>query len=212
MAVSKIKHIALDFDNTLAYFENGLNGMFQIFSELSIPDDIIRESYQETKKDGGFNLGKFLNKINLNTGATMKEHEVIDKFQNWLKSSLKSYPDVNDFLIKAAISGIPFSIITVGDESFQKLKIETLGLKPAGLYVVKNVGDKPEILQKMLGNGICPIVYIDDKFSELDAIRKNFSKDDVTTIKIYRPDSPYNDQEPKYEHRVISSLNELDFL
>jgi FMN phosphatase YigB (HAD superfamily) len=210
METVKPKHIAVDFDNTLAHFEGGVEGIFEIFSKYGVPEILARESYEETKNEGGFNINKLTDKIKERGEFDMNETEIKRDFSVWLNKSMKLYVDTNDFLIKVAKSGTPFSIITVGDKEFQEQKIRSLGITPHSLHIVQNVGDKPAVLHEMLHNDMGPIVYIDDKAAELDAIRKVISENDVITIKINREDSKYKDQKSEYKHKDISSLSEVE--
>lgn len=206
----KPKHIAVDFDNTLAHFEGGIDGIFKIFHKYGVAETLTEEVYQQTKKDGGFNINKLIAGVKGRIEFDLNEEGIRKDFSLWLDKAMKLYIDTSDFLLRVAKSGVPLSIITVGDKDFQEQKISLLGIKPHSLHVVQNVGDKPAVLQEMLHNDMGPIIYIDDKAAELDAIRRVIGENDVMTIKINREDSKYKNQVAEYKHREISSLVEVD--
>ncbi|MBI3632608.1 MAG: HAD family hydrolase [Candidatus Vogelbacteria bacterium] len=211
MESSKPKHVALDFDNTLAYFEGGREGIFDLFITLNIPRDVVEVAYKATKRSGGFNIDKLVDEIEKILKKSIDEVKVKVLFSKWLERSLKLYPDTEDLVANLKKKGGSFSIVSVGDQSYQEQKIKLLGLNPVSINIVPTVGDKPTILQKLVLETGRPIIYIDDKATELDSIRKCLNEEDVQTIRIIRDDSPYKEEKSKYKHKEITNLGEVKF-
>ena len=204
------KHIALDFDNTLAHFEGGREGIFKLFQKQNIPLELTASLYEETKKEGGFNIDKLIKKVIDKGGVAVDGKKIKEEFALWLSRSMKLYLDASDLLLKIRKTGTSFSIISVGDRAFQEEKARALGILPHHVHVVEKIGDKSRVLMDMLEKDSTPIIYIDDKASELDAIKQAISSKLISTIRIIRPDSPYKDERARYEHREISSLGEIE--
>ncbi|MBI3633002.1 MAG: HAD family hydrolase [Candidatus Vogelbacteria bacterium] len=205
------KHVALDFDNTVAYFEGGREGIFNLFENFDIKPEEAEKVYEMTKKDGGFNIDNLIEKIKEKTGKKIDIEAVKLDFINWLKKSLKLYPDAKELFARLEKQRRSYSIISVGNELFQRQKIAVLGLKPKNVSIVARVGDKPSVLQNLALEVGRQIIYIDDKASELDAIRRDLGEQKVLTVRIDRPDSPYRDEKAQYKHVEIKNLGDLRF-
>ncbi len=205
-----IKYLATDLDNTLVYLDGGHEKYFKFLERYSVPRETACESYEATKCEEGFSMKNLIARVEKMTGVKMDKERVIADFDSWLSNRLKVYPDVSDFLALVSARGIPFSIVSTGEPEFQNEKVKMAGLKPLEIRVVSRVGEKPKVLKEMLAKSPGQVMYIDDKASELDAIRKVFSEDDVVTVRIKRADSPYKDDVGEYKHREIKSLAEIE--
>ena len=210
MESPKPVHVAVDFDNTLAHFEGGRDGIFELFHEQHVPVAVVESLYEETKKEGGFNIDRLIKKVTDRVGAIIDETRLKQEFAAWLHRSLTLYVDAQDFLLKIKKLNIPLSIISVGDPSFQEQKIKALGINPDSLHIVPRVGDKSHVLSELLRNTDSSIIYIDDKATELDAIKRQIDSDKIITVRIIRSDSPYKDERAQLEHTEVSNLNDIE--
>jgi len=204
------EHVVFDLDDTLVYYLDGRDGIFELFTKRGVPEKIVRDAYEETKATNGFNIDKLTARIRECATKRFDKFKIKREFDVWLNNSLKVYNDAADFLSTIRERGVKFSIISAGDESFQKEKVKLARFKPFELHIVPRAGEKAAILRGMIGRGICPIVYVDDKASELDAIRREFDENKVVTVRISRPGGLYKNQKSVYKHREISSIKELE--
>lgn len=207
--------ITIDFDNTLAHFvgRDGSKGFFPIFEKHGIPRATVEQCYEATK-ESGFSVEKLLNELSLRGvmpcfGTVFKE-QLQEEFAGWLQRSLILYPDSLAALTMLQKQHIPICIITVGDERFQRRKIQLVHPPHDEVIVVPHFNDKADAEKKVLVRFGGPIVLVDDKAKELDAIRDaGLDEAAVETVHINRADSPYRSQQAKYHHHEIFSLAQL---
>lgn len=202
--------IVCDFDTTLAYFIDYKQRLFRIFTKRKVPPHIVKESYEEIKQKGGFTIQRLQKIIESKVKQRFDPASVALEFSQWLERSLMVYPDTHTVIPRWRDRGIPFIIATVGDQGFQRKKIEASGILFDALYIVDKEGSKTLVLKELLAKYGRPIIFIDDKPSELDSVRSALKKDDVITVIIRRPDCPKNKTRSLYHHREITTLNEID--
>lgn len=199
--MNKITCYAFDFDGTIAYQQNGLAGFFKIFINRGIPQNIIEEAYQQSKKYGGFCLSGLITSLKNKKVVIKKEPAIKDEFDRWLKQSLKLYPDAH-FLPS------PTVIVTYGNPKFQKQKIEISNIQYDKLYASANPQGKVKALIKLIQTYGTPIAFTDNRLSELDKIRDtNISEKEIITHHILRSNNRYSNEKGKYKHRQIRRLN-----
>lgn len=207
--------VTIDFDNTLAHFvgEDGSKGFFPIFEKHGILREMVEQCYEATKENG-FSVEKLLNELSLRgvvlCSSTVFREQFQEEFARWLQQSLILYPDSFVALTALQKRNIPICIITVGDERFQRRKIELVHPPYDEVIVVPHFNDKADAEKNVLVRFGGPIAFIDDKAKELDAVRDaGLDEADVETVHINRADSPYRSQQAKYHHHEIFSLVEL---
>lgn len=205
----RVKHIGLDFDNTLAYLENGMEGVFGLFMRSGISREVIIGAYEASRFNKGFNIDRLIEEVSRRVNSRLDKPKIRKNFNLWLSGSIRLYHDVDDFLLRVSGFGISTSIISAGDLIHQREKISLVGLGSLSTDIVPKVGEKSKVLKKMLNRGIWPILYIDDKARELDAICREISREDVFTVRIKRFNGPHNKEKAEFRHREISSLAEL---
>ncbi len=105
METFRPKHIALDFDNTLAYLEGGREGIFDLFRKFGVSPQKVEEAYESTKKDGGFNIDRLIHEVERGAGEVVDGEVVRLDFAKWLGRSLKLYPDAKELLARIKKQG-----------------------------------------------------------------------------------------------------------
>lgn len=202
----KPKCIAIDFDYTLAHFINGYNGLFEIFTKQGIPFSLVKQTYEEVKQTG-FSLSNFIQILEEKTDIILNLENIYTDFQTWLLETLCLYEDAK-FLQKPL--NIPVVIITFGDSEFQLQKIHNMNIVCNSVHTVSCINSKSDTLNNLLQTYGAPILYIDDKASELDAIADSgIRAEDVITFHIFRKDSPYKFEKSKIPHKQINSLHQI---
>ncbi len=202
--------IALDFDFTLAHFTGGLHNLYAIFTRRGIAPEIVREAHLETEREG-FTIARFTAQIKKRVTELPRETAVSTEFGEWLRASLTPYPDTRAFFTRWA-GKIPLAIVTFGDPDYQKQKIGMFDLPYDSLFTVAPPRTKSEALRALIARHGKPILFVDDKPEELDAVRDDFiSEDDVVTVLMRRPDSMYLNTR-RHSHERVASLYEVDHL
>ncbi len=205
--IMDISCIAIDLDATLCRFQGGKEGLFSIFVCPQASENDIREIYERVKKNQGFSIAKMQRGVEEKIGKKLDTAKVEQKFSEWLKHSLVLYPDSIPFLARYKAHGHPICIVTFGDTQFQNQKVVALSIPHDKLFVTEKEDGKPRIIRELLKKYGSAVVFIDDKPSELDRIRdQGIDESDVITVQIYREDGPYGGEEPRFEHRKVSSL------
>ncbi|KKW20748.1 MAG: hypothetical protein UY62_C0042G0015 [Parcubacteria group bacterium GW2011_GWF2_50_9] len=208
--------MTIDFDNTLGHFigQGGSKGFFSIFEKRGIPHETVARCYESTKTANGFSLDRFFDELALQ-GIALLSHaairvEIQREFEEWLCQSLVLYPDSAPTLTWLRTRHIPICIITFGDDAFQRRKIELAHPPYDDIVVIPHLNSKADAERTMLARFGGPVIFIDDKRSELDAVREaGLTEKEVRTFHINRPDSPYQDQRAKWSHGEIQTLVEL---
>lgn len=210
----KWKAIAVDFDNTLAYLDDpGYQNLFRIFIKRGIATAIqMRKAYEETKKTQGFSLEHLIKTLTDAQQISLgDEREVIEReFEDWLTQNLKVYTDSIPTVYRWKQGGIPVLILTAGAEAYQYQKIRISGIPCDGIITVPRINEKAGAIQKIIEKYGTPILFLDDKASELDALRgRAFSNNQVRTVHIQRPGCSSNEVS-RYPHWEVQSLAEVE--
>lgn len=162
--------IIFDFDDTLFKTHNLKKTIFTKMESLGIPSEIIKNTYEISKKKfthytpdnhirtindtGFFNIKeKQASEIN---AIDFTSHKIDDVYNTLLVLSQKHH----------------LILLTIGDKDFQKLKIHKSGLHSL-FHEIHIINDKKEdfILSQNFTGDVC---FINDKESENKIIRKMF--------------------------------------
>jgi len=202
--------IAFDFDSTLSRILGGLQGIFAIFIKRDVPKELVKECYEESKKDGGFNIQGLLEKIKLKTQKSFDDNVIFFEFDEWVKSSIALYPESISVISDLKKQKIPVAIVTRGDQSYQKRKIELTRVLYDELYIVSGESGKCKALRELMQKYGNPVLFIDDDPRDLDLIREHgISENEVTTILILRDDNHHQDAHSVHSHLKIKTLDEI---
>ncbi|TSC62332.1 MAG: hypothetical protein G01um101448_1061 [Parcubacteria group bacterium Gr01-1014_48] len=201
-----IKCIAIDFDNTIAYPKGGRMRLFHILRTYGFSLKNLRVIYERSKNEGGLSADNLIRIAEEHTNTALAVSQIKKDIDNWLQNSVTCYPDTLAAFTTWKQANIPIIIVTVGSPEFQKRKIEISGVPYDDIVVLSGINKKSEtILSLAKRYGSC--AFIDDKASELDAVRENGIGDEVITFRIRRRNSPYFRQKPAYKHTAISRLD-----
>ncbi|MFH1711809.1 MAG: HAD family hydrolase [Patescibacteria group bacterium] len=199
--------LAFDFDYTLASFGGNRENFFDLFSDQGVPTTDIIRIYEEMKKTGSYSVANLVNRLMDETDTIFDVDKIYRDHDEWLKQNLRLYPDAEKLKHKL---NVPVAIITHGDEQHQKMKIEKTGVKYDHLFVTNKPDSKHKPLRELLELIGGPIVFVDDKATELDAVREaGLGPEHVITHHIHRDDGHYGFLKAKHEHRIITSLDDL---
>lgn len=127
-----IGRIILDFDNTLFdtdAFKRALSGALV---ELGVSREVFWQLYPRVLDQGGERIGysvgrhaKLLHELMPDVDpyrATVLLERVLDRSADFL------YPDARDFLSRMIALNVPLTLLSRGDEWFQRRKIEAAGV------------------------------------------------------------------------------------
>lgn len=212
----KWRCIVVDFDHTLARLDDpplspGLDypGLFQIFTLRGVPEKVARESYRKVKASNGFSVHHLTRHLSERGGFDLDEVEIQKDFRRYLEEKLLLYPDTLPAVRRWRALGIPVVILTAGEESYQQEKVRATKIPYDDLLIIPRANEKTEFVHALLERYGRPIAVFDDKATELDALRNNgLSQDEVITVRVRRPDSPYYDQPPRHRHIEVAILTD----
>ncbi|MDD4988913.1 MAG: HAD family hydrolase [Candidatus Pacebacteria bacterium] len=196
----KVTCIALDFDETLAFIDSSREEFFGTWEKRGVPKEIGEKAYKEIHDGEGFSYTG-MKKALKNYGYDMDESFEKELWAR-LEKGLRPFKEAKE-TIERWMNKCPVVVITAGDDSFQKEKIQRTGFSHLPLIITK-FRKKAEAIQTLLKKYGAPIVFIDDKISELTSIKEaDFSKKDVILILLDRAG-----KNKKSEFEAISSLDD----
>jgi FMN phosphatase YigB (HAD superfamily) len=203
-----IKCIAVDFDNTIAYPKGGKIRLFRMLRAYGFSLKNLREIYERSKNEGGLSADNLIRIAQTYIDVELDAQKIRQDIDDWLRSSVTCYPDALAALTTWKQAKIPVVIVTVGSPEFQKRKIEISGVPYDQVFVLSEINRKSKTILSLVEKyGSC--VFIDDKATELDAIRESgIRSEDVATFRIHRKNGPYRRQKSLYEHTDISRLDD----
>lgn len=204
----RVACIAVDWDFASAHFSDNTDGVNDIFRRLGVPEEMVLKARQETEEQG-FSIERFTENIeklfpSLDDKKSNKK-SIGQEFQSWLRESLVAYPESKCEFLKWKTLGIPIVIITAGDQEYQHQKINIVGLPHDEVIVVNPQEGKVAAIGGLLKKYGGPIIFVDDKPSELKLVRAHFGKEVVATL-IARRNSPYRNEHEEYAGPKLVSL------
>ena len=202
--------VVSDFDRSLANIVGGYGGMFEIMSRhLDISTDEAKKIYEETKNHGGFSIQN-LEGLLRKKGYRIDYEAFTSELRAWFSRVLAPYNDFGGPLVLADSLGVPFVIVTCGNEDFQREKVQAVGLSKHELHIFPRQEDRVAVIRRLVEKH-GHVLYVDDRPYPLDMLRDNgLGADVVTTVHIVRHDgSGYENEQARYKHEVIQSLLEL---
>ncbi|MBI2463250.1 MAG: HAD family hydrolase [Candidatus Spechtbacteria bacterium] len=204
-----VRCIAIDFDNTLAHMDDpGYSGLFAIFTSRGVSLEAVREIYGKVTALVGFTICALIDAIQVAGLLKCDDTIAIEReFDYWLLGHLTCYDDSTSQVNAWLAHGIPVIIVTSGEESYQRKKIEISQIACTDIIVVPPTRKKSHVIRELFGKYGGPIIMIDDKASELDSVREDeLSESDVRTIWIKRFDGRHTNQHAQYPHKEVTTL------
>ncbi len=167
---ASVSCIAIDFDDTLASLEGGKGALLGFFAK-SLPFEEVVSVYQEIRvTPEGFSPQRLIEKIlEKNPSIHCDKEELLREFAEWLRVSLKLFPEVYEVIEKWR-KKVPVVIVSAGNEVFQREKI-TFTKVPHDACYVTAMGKKTEVIAQLLNIYSSPIAFIDDKRDELQVVK-----------------------------------------
>lgn len=202
--------IAVDFDGTLAYFKRGYDDLFAIFGRRGVDPVVVRECYEQTKREFGFSISAMTAVVTSKAGRHFDATGVTAEFRDWLGLSLIPYNDSVVTLTRWKRQGIPVVILTAGNSEYQTQKVQATRMPHDQLIVVSNEREKPGVARRLLEHYGLPVLLIEDRPSVLDAMREHgLTEDKIITVRLLRQESPYVREQSVYRHRSYNTLQEV---
>ena len=187
----KPKCIVLDFDNTISSFKGGKAGLFAIFTRQDADERLVRESYEETKKEGMFSIENLTQKLEQKMGIHFNKEEITKEFQAWILDTVCLYSDSVPVISNWRKKGIPVVILTFGYSSYQKQKISMTNTPYDEVFTVEGNDKKSSSIKVIIKKYRKSLVVIDVSPSVLDDIKDmKFSQDAVLTLQMLGDDCP----------------------
>jgi FMN phosphatase YigB (HAD superfamily) len=199
----------LDFDFTLAHFTDGVESLCEIFSAYGVAADVAHQGWLEAEQLG-FTIDVCRNAVERIIGKSLPKDDIAALFRQWLRANLSLYED-SQAVINRWNQNDMIWILTFGNREYQFQKISSVDILFHQVVVTTEPNTKFRFIQRLVQKSRYPIMFVDDKPSELDAVRDaGLGNSQIETVLIRRSDSPYFEVKPRYPHRVVWSLAELD--
>jgi len=207
MFIEKPSVVAIDLDNTLIYFENGKDDLFNIFVRQGVDLSVVRACYLEVRKD--FNLDNFYNLVCVTISQKLNYVVIEKEFNNWVRAQLKTYVDAQLFLNLCNDENIPIVLVTFGNRNYQAKKLMLVGdhlIDFDRIIIVEDDLAKHIYLADLALEFGGTLLFLDDKPAELELCK---GRSNIIPIRVCRDDSPY--AEEVYEGFAIDGLEEITF-
>lgn len=202
--------IAVDFDGTLAYFKEGYDDLFAIFSRRGVDPVVVKECYEQTKREFGFSISAMTSVVAGRTGRCFDAADITAEFRDWLGLSLVPYSDSVVTLAQWRRRDIPVVILTAGNAEYQTEKVQATRMPHDELMVVSHEREKPGIVRRLIERCGLPALLIEDRPAVLDAMREyGLTEDEVITVRLLRQESPYVREHSIYRHHCCNTLEEV---
>lgn len=203
------KCYALDFDGTLFDIEVVWQGIVDRFVQEGLVVESVIEKGESLFSEG-YSIRKHAQRVGLNNDSVEKITQELEQTLSE-KGTTLVYPDVVPFLLS-----IPLelkSILTFGEEVFQKTKIRAANLEShiGNIRIAGPEYHKTAHLKEMLEVVEHPLVFIDDNPRELLAVHNAGIPVDLVRIRRKGARHAQSDHELDNEAwRVIQSFDELE--
>jgi len=176
----KDKIIVLDFDHTCYDTDDFLLVEIRcpMLSRFDIPVDAWEQSYRRAA-DIGYSLEQHLEELIKIMKVVPCSVDEIKNFGEGINFNKYLYPDVLDFLKEAKEKGYKTMILSFGTTSWQNKKIFGAELdKIVDLIKYVTVNENKSKLEsiKQYAENCSKIIYIDNKGSNLDSVKKELSQ------------------------------------
>jgi phosphoglycolate phosphatase-like HAD superfamily hydrolase len=160
--------VGFDFDRTLAHFQkvDGVKNPIDLLIKSGFSQKEAAEVYGRTRASG-FSIERFISESEEVRNIDSSKLEV--DLKSWVSYTLSLYSDVHEIHDHLESKGIDWCIITFGNRTFQRMKIENVDLHPPLILHTDAVGRKWQPICKLL-NEYDTVVFVDDSEEELRAI------------------------------------------
>jgi len=200
------RHYVLDFDGTLFDTEMFWKWIVERFTREGLEREVVRDLGEQL-----FPLKYTVEKHARGLGLVEETvRSIVEEFDEVTRSTSPSlvYPDVLSFL-----NGRPSTILTHGEEAFQKFKIASAGLdgRIGGVRIAGPEYRKVKHLEEMLAMSETPHLFVDDNPKEL--LRVHEAGLPVELVRMRREGQRHAKDDHELDDqvwRVIRSLNELE--
>lgn len=197
--------IFIDFDGTL--FETILlkEKIFKICQEFGFSHEQIVESYRLETADGLFSPGGLVERLRRYKEFDYKS--ALEKINAEIsKSAVYLFDDSLVFLKKLNRAAFEVNLMTLGDDNFQRSKVENSGIASLfdNVYFVSK--NKWEIMDQYVSEDE-KFVFIDDRADTINNISSKFSQSVCLCIK--RKEEDHDDLNKQREFDSIVKIREL---
>lgn len=208
----KTSCVACDLDFCLSHFgQNILADFVDLFLFTGVERQIIADIETEAERHR-FTFESFFRIFTERTGIALDAEKLLPQCRDWLENYLQLYPESREWFDSRVSSHIPVVIVTYGDPEFQGAKLQMLRLRPAMTFYTMRTGEKHLVLRRLVQRYGPGVLFVDDNPLEHDNVRDaGFSSEEVRTVRVLRPDTPYRDRPAKHQHEEVQVLSDIHF-
>ncbi len=201
--------IFLDFDDVLFNTASFKEELIKIFLKNKVSRKNFLASYKDypvVTKSGLKKYNPFKQIKILKNNLKIDETKIKKDLKNFLtKLSKFVFQDVKTFLSSYHQKDI--FIISYGKTNFQQNKIKNCGLKKFCGKIIVTDKLKSDEIKKILENKKELFIFIDDRISQINAVKKNFPQ--AVTFFMKRSSGRFNDKKTKYADYEVKNLTEV---
>lgn len=200
--------LAIDLDNTLAHYKDGLVGLLEITRKLGVPDSEAKKAIRATE-ERNFSFRLLYQILSLKTHIFVSEDQFLALTKTWFVENYELYDDAHEFLYQY-LERVPIVVVTAGDEEFQHEKIQLLGFVPNETIVVPVGTPKMTALKEVSERYKKVVVFIDDNPNEFAHIHFDawFSFPSTSySVRMRRSDSPHEKSKRNHLSNKVRTIN-----
>lgn len=170
-----IDRVILDFDHTIFDADDFKVAMATSLRPMGVSEELFWGTYRHArdKSDGNFSyrpekhVALMADRIALDkTAAVTALENVVHRAEEFL------YQDAKDFLSRLISLGIPVTLLTKGDPTFQKAKIAACRINGMVDEIIASEEKKAVLMPELLKRGTGSVYFVNDHLDETLEVRK----------------------------------------
>lgn len=203
--------VYFDLDNTLVDIEPLWFAVFvkPLAKRLGMTEREVQTAGEAIWHEGD-TYSPFKHLQRLGVASEVSALKIMRRFIDVVKAGETTFHDVRDFFARHRDLGHVFHVITFGQEEYQLMKLDGLGVPTdtfTDIIVVDGWGIKGKLLQERWVANSRPRVIIEDSRRELASVKRNAT--DVCMVQIIRSQKI---EKFNAAHHHITTLSQLDAL
>ncbi len=170
-----IDRVILDFDHTIFDADDFKVAMATSLRPMGVTEELFWGTYRHArdKSDGDFSyrpekhVALMAERVALDQAAAVAALEhVVSRSEEFL------YQDAKDFLSRLISLGVPVTLLTKGDPTFQKAKIAACRISGMVGEVIVTDEKKATVIPSLLKDGTGSVYFVNDHLDETVEVRK----------------------------------------
>lgn len=194
-------HIFIDFDYTLFDTNEMRKGLHSIFAMHGVSEEQFADAERVVKGSGMYTIEAHVAAVS----DLVRDTESLLAAANRLLQNTAPYlySDAVDFMERHSDSH--FTILSFGNEDWQRLKIQNSGLVSKNVMVQPTSQPKVDYVQQWCVANAEDAVFINDRGSEIDQIHAQCPS--VRTVWIRREGAPYTEEHCAHASEEYTDLS-----